>query len=167
MSTKSLRDHLIQTLNRLKPADRAVRVAVLGIGNELHGDDAAGILAARALPASENLLVIEAGPAPENTTGALRRFRPDLVLLVDAAHFADEPGTVSWFDWQQTDGLSGSTHTLPPSVLAQFLVGELACRLALLVIQPAQIDFGCPLSAPVRAAGDRVVDALVAALRCP
>jgi Ni,Fe-hydrogenase maturation factor len=49
-------------------------------------------------------------------------------------------------------------------VLAQFLVGELACRLALLVIQPAQLEFDCPLSPPVRGAADRVVEGLAAVL---
>lgn len=154
----------------LRIGNASPRVAVLGIGNEFSGDDAVGAWIARELGArlgpQPDCLVLDGGTAPENLTGPLRRFRPDLVLLVDAAHFAAAPGTVAWLDWQQTDGLSGSTHTLPPSVLAQFLVEELACRLALLVIQPAQLDFGCPLSAPVRAAGEQVVEALAAALRC-
>jgi Ni,Fe-hydrogenase maturation factor len=44
-------------------------------------------------------------------------------------------------------------------------VEDLACRLALLVVQPAQREFGCPLSAPVRRAADRVVEGLAAVLR--
>lgn len=144
------------------------RVAVLGIGNELSGDDAVGAQIARELASRlgprPDCLVLDAGTAPENFTGPIRRFRPDLVLLVDAAHLSEEPGTIAWLDWHQTDGLSGSTHTLPPSVLAQFLVEEMACPLALLVVQPAQLEFGCPLSAPVREAADRVVEGLVVAL---
>jgi hydrogenase 3 maturation protease len=163
--------NLEQGLDKLlRIGNASARVAVLGIGNEFSGDDAIGVRIARELASrlgpQPDRLVLDGGTAPENFTGPLRRFQPDLVLLVDAAHIGDEPGAVAWLDWQQTDGLSGSTHTLPPSVLAQFLVGELACRLALLVIQPAQLDFGCPLSGPVRAAGNRVVDALAAALRC-
>jgi hydrogenase 3 maturation protease len=144
------------------------RVAVLGIGNDLAGDDAVGVVIARELAArvgrQAECFVLDAGTAPENFTGPLRRFRPDSVLLVDAAHLSAEPGTIAWLDWRQTDGLSGSTHTLPPSVLARFLVEELACRLALLVIQPAQLEFGCPLSPAVRHAADRVVERLAAAL---
>lgn len=147
----------------------STRVAVLGIGNDLSGDDAVGVQIARELASRlgprPDCLVLDAGTAPENFTGPLRRFRPDLVLLVDAAHLSAEPGAIAWLDWQQTDGLSGSTHTLPPSVLAQFLVEDLACRLALLVVQPAQLEFGCPLSAPVRRAADRVVEGLAAVLR--
>lgn len=146
----------------------SARVAVVGIGNDLSGDDAVGPHVARELAERvgrrAGCLVLDAGTAPENFTGPLRRFRPDFVLLVDAAHLSAVPGTVAWLDWRQTDGLSASTHTLPASVLAQFLVEELACRLALLVIQPAQIEFGRPLSAPVHRAADRVVDRLAATL---
>lgn len=146
----------------------SVRVAVLGIGNELSGDDAVGVrivraLSSRLVPRSDRL-VLDTGTAPENFTGPLRRFRPDLVLLVDAADLSAEPGTVAWIDWTETDGLSGSTHTLPPSVLARFLVGTLVCRLALLVIQPASLQFGASLSPAVQSAADQVVDRLAAAL---
>ena len=152
----------------LRIGNASGRVAVLGIGNDLSGDDAVGAVIARELAVRvdrvADCLVLDAGTAPENFTGPLRRFRPDSVLLVDAAHLSAEPGTIAWMDWRQTDGLSGSTHTLPPSVLAQFLVEELACRLALLVIQPAQLEFEQPLSPVVRAAADRVVERLAAAL---
>ncbi len=152
----------------LRIGNASARVAVLGIGNDLYGDDAVGVRIARDLASRveprANCLVLDAGAAPENFTGPLRRFRPDLVLLVDAAHLAAEPGAVRWLDCEQTDGVSGSTHTLPPSVLARFLVRELACRLALLVVQPAQLDFGRPLSPAVKDAADRVVDGLAGVL---
>jgi hydrogenase 3 maturation protease len=146
----------------------SARVAVLGIGNDLSGDDAVGVIVAREVAARvgrrSDCLVLDAGTAPENFTGPLRQFRPDFVLLVDAAQLSEEPGTVAWLDWRQTDGLSASTHTLPASVLAQFLVRELACRLALLVVQPTQLEFGRPLSAAVRCAADQVVDRLAEVL---
>jgi hydrogenase 3 maturation protease len=154
--------------NFLPIGNATFRVAVLGIGNDLSGDDAVGVRIARDLQSrlgpQPDCLVLDAGTAPENFTAPLRRFRPDLVLLVDAAHLSEEPGTVGWIDWQDTDGLSGSTHTLPPSVLAAFLVKELGCRLALLVVQPAHLEFDLPLSAPVEAAARAVVEALASRL---
>ncbi len=153
----------------LRIGNASGRVAVLGIGNDLSGDDAVGVWIARELASrvdpQGDCLVLAAGTAPENFTGPLRRFRPDLVLLVDAAHLAAEPGTIAWLDWQQTDGLSGSTHTLPPSVLAQFLVEELRCRLALLVVQPASLEFDSPLTPRVQRAAETIVDELAAALQ--
>jgi hydrogenase 3 maturation protease len=142
----------------------AARVAVLGVGNEVLGDDGIGVAIARELAprvrGRQDCLVLETGTAPENFTAPVRRFRPDFVLLVDAAQLSAEAGAIAWLDWRQTDGLSASTHTLPASVVAQFLVEDLGCGVALLVIQPAQLEYGQPLSAAVRQAGDRVVDCL-------
>jgi hydrogenase 3 maturation protease len=141
-----------------------VRLAIMGVGNELNGDDAAGVAVVRALnealAGQPRLLLIEAGLAPENFTGPLRRFAPNLVLIVDAANMGDEPGSVRWVDWQDTDGLSASTHSLPPSVLATYLIHELGCQVALLGIQAQQVEFGEPVSTPVQRAVVEVVDGL-------
>lgn len=140
------------------------RVAVMGVGNELQGDDAAGVLVARALRpvAHERLLVIDAGLAPENYTGPLRRFNPDLVLLVDAAHLGEPAGSVRWLSWQQVDGLTASTHTTPPSMLSQFLAETLGCEVVLVGIQPQEVRFDAPLSPAVAAAIEAVTEGVSA-----
>ncbi len=147
------------------PLPRPARVAILGVGNELNGDDGAGVRAARALastrPPAPGVLVIDAGTAPESFTGPLRRFAPDLVVEIDAADQGMPPGFTSWIDWSEADGLSASTHTLPPSVLATFLSRDLGCRVALVGVQPARLGTGGGLSPAVEAA----VAELAAALR--
>jgi len=144
------------------------RIAVVGIGSELRGDDAAGIGVARALAARlgdpPHVRVIDAGAAPENQTGPLRRFDPALVILVAAALMGEAPGAVRWLDWRETDGLSASTHTLPHYLLRKFLAEDLGCGVALIGIQPAGNDLGAPLSAPVEAAVAAVVGGLAEAL---
>jgi hydrogenase 3 maturation protease len=168
MSNPSWKTHLTQTTASLRASDLAFRVAVLGVGNEFGGDDAAGVAAARVLiplfAHRERVLVIEAGPAPENQTGALRAFRPALVLLLDAAQMNELPGTIRWLDWQQTTGLSASTHTLPLHMVSRFLAEELGCQVVLLGIQPASNLFDEPLSPAVRAAVDDLVPTLSEAL---
>ncbi len=71
------------------------RTAILGIGQELRGDDALGLEIARRLQKKlsgrEDVLILLAGPAPENFTGALRRFAPQRVILVDAALMGEPP----------------------------------------------------------------------------
>ncbi len=148
------------------PIPRPPRVAILGIGNELNGDDAAGVwvvreLAAR-LTATPGVLLIDGGVAPENYTGPLRRFQPDLVLEIDAAHLEEAPGTTRWIDWREADGLSASTHTLPPSVLAGYLISELGCQVSLIGIQPASLELSDPLSPDVERAVRQLADALCA-----
>ncbi len=142
----------------------AGRVAIVGIGNEMNADDGVGMEVVRALRravgARPGLLMLETGPAPENFTGVLRHFRPDLVLLVDAADFDQPPGSIMWTDWQESDGFSGSTHTLPPSVLARFLAQSLGSRVVLLGIQPASLEFGRRMSAATSGAVQRAVGML-------
>ncbi|HEY44281.1 MAG TPA: hydrogenase 3 maturation endopeptidase HyCI [Anaerolineae bacterium] len=139
-------DHLCQTLIELNRTNKTIRVAVVGIGHELRGDDAAGVELARILNSlstdQEHLLVIDANSAPENCTGLLRRFGPDLVIMVDAAQMDEEPGEVQWIPWQATVGLGASTHTLPLHILANYLTAELECEVRLLGIQPKSISFG-------------------------
>ncbi|HEY3380838.1 MAG TPA: hydrogenase maturation peptidase HycI [Vicinamibacterales bacterium] len=146
------------------PTPRPARVAILGVGNDMNGDDGAGVsvvreLAAR-MPATPGVLLIDGGTAPENFTGPIRRFRPDLVIEIDAADQGEPPGTVAWIDWREADGMSASTHTLPPSVLANYLSSELGCRVALVGIQPEGLEMGTPLSPTVASAVRDLADAL-------
>jgi hydrogenase 3 maturation protease len=146
------------------PEPRPGRVAVVGVGNTLRGDDGAGVWVVRAmterLRAAPAVLIVDGSTAPENFTGPLRRFRPDLVVEIDAAHLDQPPGTVAWIDWRDADGMSASTHTLPPSVLARFLSADLGCQVSLLGIQPATLEMGRGLSPEVEAAVDRLAGAL-------
>lgn len=152
------------------------RIAILGIGNEQNGDDAAGVLVARELkkitgemaPVPVNppreFLIVEAGLAPEAFTGPLRRFHPDLVILVDAAELGESPGAVSCFDWSQAEGMSASTHTLPPTVLAQFLMRETGCEVMLIGIQPKNLSFDAGVSAEILQAIRLVINELCAVI---
>lgn len=144
---------------------------ILGIGNETSGDDAAGVLAVRALAerlaGRAHVLVIDAGIAPENQTAPVRRFAPDVVVMIDAAQMNEPPGTIRWLDWAATDGLSASTHTLPPYILAKFLVAETGCAVGLIGIQPAQNGFDVPLSAVMAAAVEVVVEGVAEAVLAP
>ncbi len=171
MSNPSWQERMRASLKRLQPTDPQSgppKIALLGVGHPLNGDDAAGIVIARRLhdvfAANTRVLVLEAGSAPENQTGPLRRFGPALVVFIDAAQMDAEPGSVRWLDWRETSGLSASTHTLPPYVLAKFLVAELGCAVALLGIQPARNAIAAPLSPVMQHAADTVSAALEDAL---
>lgn len=109
------------------------------------------------LPERDDLLIIEGATAPENFTGSLRRFGPQRVLLVDCAEMQAEVGEIAWLSWEQIDGLSGSTHTLPPTVLAKYLLAELGCSVALIGIQPGTTDFDAPMTPAVWDSVDCIV----------
>ncbi len=156
-------------------------MAVVGVGQELNGDDAAGVqgragaLADDSGPGGATLpgpfrfpsWWSRAAHAPENCTGAIRRFAPDLVILVDAAEMGDPPGTIRWLDWHEAVGLDASTHSLPPSMVARYLAAELSCEVALIGIQVQDTSLGAGISPPVRRAIRSVTRGLAALLLAP
>lgn len=146
------------------PDEACPRLAIVGIGHELRGDDAAGLEVARAMQPyarqHTNLIVIEAGPAPENFTGPLRRFKPEVVVLVDAAQMDTLPGSALYLDWRATGGFRGSSHTLPLSALAGYLESEIGCEVWILGIQPQDNTFGAALSESAAQGVHRAVENL-------
>lgn len=165
MSPSSWQASLRTLLNR---QTAETRVAIVGIGNTLRSDDAAGVLVVRALTESrlfrdrESLLVMEAGHAPENGTSTLRRFEPDVVLLIDAVEMGEQPGAIRWVEMDEIEGMSASTHSLPLSMLAGYLNWELKCEVTLLGIQPRTNEIGETVSVEVL----RAVSEIVETLRC-
>ncbi len=149
MSSLSWQDSLSKKLN----AHLDARIAVLGIGQSLCGDDAVGPLIADCLqiPSDEQgrWLVLNGGSAPENYLGTLRHFQPQVLLLIDAAYLNQEPGEVRLLDPRHSDGCSASTHTLPLSLLAQYAEIEFGAEVLLLGIQPGHTTFGKALTPAV------------------
>ena len=170
MSPQSWNVRLSQTISRLGSCagPGPLRVAVVGIGQSLRGDDGAGSAVVRSLQArlqgTSSVLVLDGGPAPENQTGPLRRHRPALVVLVDAAHMGAEPGTLKWLAWEETHGMT-SSHTLPPHFLARYLEAVVCCEVFLLGIEPTDTTIDAPLSPTVQKAVEAATDGLITALR--
>ncbi len=148
------------------PSD-ARPVVVLGVGSPLRSDDAAGLHVAARLGAElrrrpvAGLTIIEAGPAPENFTSEIRRLKPAVVLLVDAARMGEEPGSLRVIEPEQIAGVSFGTHGLPLSVLAGYLESETGCSVIFLGIEPANIEPGETLSAPAQSGVRDAVSALM------
>ena len=152
-SLPSWNEPLTRLLASLKKADRPTRLAILGIGQETRGDDAAGVYLARLLEpfavGNPNLLVLDVGSAPENFTSGLRHFHPDLILMVDAAQMDMDAGDVRWLEWQDIENGLPATHTFSLGFIADFFHRELGSEVALIGIQPAQNEFAAPLSSVV------------------
>lgn len=143
--------------------EQSFRLALVGVGNELQADDAAGLLVIRAVKArvtrSPNLLLIEGGMAPENFTGKIRRFAPDVVIFFDAADMDAPVGTVRWLGVDEIDGFSASSHSLPLSVVSHFISQDIGCETGLIAIQIAALELNGPVSGAVfQAASDIAAD---------
>jgi len=120
---------------RLRAAER---IAVVGVGDELNVHDRLGMLAAREIEGLhlEGVRVFYAGTVPESVTGPIRRYKPDAVVLVDAADLGARPGTVALLEQDEVRATLLSTHTLPLSVVMDFLEKDAGTRVYLVGIQP-------------------------------
>ena len=149
------------------------RVAVLGVGSELCHDDAAGPMVIERLAgrlglsvgqAGEHVLLVCGYTAPENYTGLIKAFRPDVVLLLDAAYMDMPAGSVQALPAERAAGLSFSTHMLPLPMTMDYLRLECGCGCALVGIQPATTEQGFGVSPRVEEGVRLLSDALYDAL---
>jgi hydrogenase 3 maturation protease len=128
--------------------DGTRRLAVIGIGDELSPGDRWGMTAAREIDSQKipGVQVFLAGTMPENITGALRRYGPDHVLLLDAAEMGEQPGTLVIIAPGQVQARFFSTHALPLPVVMEYIEREIGAPVTLLGIQPdlTRPDTGMP-----------------------
>lgn len=127
----------------------------MGIGNELLGDDGAGMAVARRLQGALGWIALVCGTAPENFTALVRRARPEVLVLVDAVDMGLDAGSVRRVPPEHLEDLSWGTHQLPLSHLLSFLAGCFG-EGVVIGIQPGHISEGIGLSPPVERAVEEV-----------
>jgi hydrogenase 3 maturation protease len=148
---------------------QARRIAVVGVGSDLRGDDVAGILVINELRISlarskrSVIRLFDGGTAPENITGEIIRFKPSHILLVDAAGLGLKPGAVKLLEPAEIGGVIFSTHVLPLKIMADYLKQSLSCRIIVIGIQPGRIDFGAAVSAKIKLAARRLAHEILRA----
>jgi hydrogenase 3 maturation protease len=159
-----LRDFLCERLAGTK------RLAILGVGSLLRGDDAAGMLIVERLMEAfapqdyPNLMICGGGTAPENFSGNVRLFAPDHMLIVDAADAGCEPGSIVDIPRSEIGGPSFSSHMLPLKIMVDYLVNETGTNVTMLGLQYKDIAFGEDLSPEMHEAVDELTKALLAAI---
>ena len=123
----------------------ATSIAILGCGSTLRGDDAAGSVIAERLASLESpasrLKAFPGYSAPENLTGEIKQYNPDLVLVIDAVDMGMRPGDTRLIPLEDVGGISFSTHMLPLPILMDYLHRETGCRVVLLGIQVSSLEF--------------------------
>jgi hydrogenase maturation protease len=146
----------------------AAGILVMGLGNRLLCDDAAGPLTVDALVADD----------PRGARAVYRdggtvglALLPELqdaaaVIVVDAARFGAEPGSVQVFEGEAMDRqLGGRKHSAHEVALADLLgaaafSGRLPPRRALVAVQPQSTALGLAPSPRVQAAIPTLCDAV-------
>ncbi len=156
------------------PAEGAT--LVLGLGNELRGDDGLGPAVVRALSAHRGLpadvRVLDGGLAGVETVLLLKGAKR--AIIVDAAEQGLTPGT-----WQRLPltavldhaarGGGGSWHAagLAEALALGHALDVLPPHLVVYAVQPERADYAPGLSEPLQAAIPRLCEQILADLRSP
>lgn len=142
----------------------AASIVLAGIGNSIRRDDFVGVKIAVDLvgKVSDTMHLIECETVPESFVDEIVEIRPTHVLLIDAAVLGLKPGTVHLYDAEEVMNVPTiSTHTLPLRVFCDYVKELTGARIALLLIEPKNVDFGEGLTPEVEAAAVRVRGALL------
>jgi hydrogenase 3 maturation protease len=131
---------------------------LLGIGNTLRRDDGIGCVVAREF-IHPDWTTVDCGTAPENFTAVVRRERPDILLLVDAADMGLAPGELRRIPPEKIEDVGIGTHQLPLSHLIAYLAPD-AGEIVLVGIQPKTVADGEAISGEVMDGARRLMGAI-------
>jgi hydrogenase 3 maturation protease len=142
----------------------AGRVVVVGVGNPIRMDDFVGVKIVQDLRGkvdSERVMLIEAETVPENHMQQIIDHKPTHILLIDAAMLELKKGEVRLINPERLlDFPAFSTHMLPLRVFCGYLRRSTESKIALLLIEPGQTDFGEGLSTEVETSAKDIVNEL-------
>jgi hydrogenase 3 maturation protease len=141
----------------------AERVVVAGIGNPIRKDDFVGVRIAQDLigRVSDKVQLLECETVPESSLQEIVDLDPSHVLLIDAAVLGLKPGEIRLvFPERIADFPPITTHVLPLRIFCELIASMTKAKIALLLIEPENTEFGEGLTPKVQAAADKIVNIL-------
>ena len=142
----------------------AERVVIAGIGNPIRMDDFVGVKIVQDLrdKVSEKVHLIECETVPESFIQQIEDFNPTHILLIDAAILGLGPGDSRLTEPEQlTNFPAFSTHMLPLRIFCEYLTKTTKAKIALLLIEPKNTDFGERLTSEIEASARKIAKALL------
>jgi hydrogenase 3 maturation protease len=131
---------------------------LMGIGNTLRCDDGIGPYIAQQMQGG-SFLSLDCGTVPENFTSVVRKIRPGLLLLIDAADMGIAPGEFRSIPKQHIKEVSIGSHNMPLSFLIDYISDS--CGTILFIgIQPGTIADGEARSEEVLAGAALLIEIL-------
>lgn len=141
------------------------KIAILGIGNEMKGDDGLGPSVVKRLSKKfqndENIAVFDGGTVPENYTGSIRKISPTHIILIDAVEMKKEPGYIRLIRKEEIDNYNISTHAMPISFLIRFMETTIGSKIILIGVQPKSMELGNKISEEIEKSVGIVVSTLL------
>ena len=140
------------------------RVVVAGIGNPIRMDDFVGVKIVQDLQGkvSGKVYLIECETVPESSLQQITDFNPTHVLLIDAAILGLKPGNSRLINPERLANFPAfSTHMLPLRIFCEYLAKTTNAKIALLLIEPKETDFGEGITSEVETAAGFLVNFLL------
>ena len=140
------------------------KVVIAGIGNPIRSDDFVGVKIVQDLQGklSRNVCLIECETVPESFMDEIVQLKPSHVLLIDAAVMGLKPGEVRLFDAEKVASFPAiSTHMLPLRVFCEYITQLTGAKIALLLIEPGNTEFGEGLTPEVQEASEKITQTLL------
>ena len=144
--------------------ENAEKVAVAGIGNPIRTDDFVGVKIVQDLKGkvSKKTCLIECETVPESFMQEIVDLKPSHVLLIDAAVLGLEPGEARLvFPEQIADFPAVTTHVLPLRIFCEYITKMADAKIALLLVEPENTEFGEGLTITVQAAAKKITKILL------
>ena len=132
---------------------------LLGVGNELNGDDGIGPWVAKNF-SDASWQTIDCFTMPENYTAMVKRLQPHTIVIVDAADMKIQPGEMRIIPQAQMESAAFSTHMLPLSIVVSYLQKAMPSEIWVIGIQPERFDG--TISPAVLHSGKKLISMLAA-----
>lgn len=131
---------------------------LLGVGNDIRGDDAVGELVAREFE-MEGWDTVDCGSVPENFIPQIEEDVYDVVVIVDAAEMKLQPGEIRKVTKDRLNVFTMSTHALPLSLVMEFLEKKVK-EVHLIGIQPKDMSLKEGMTQELIEAKDEMLELL-------
>ena len=147
---------------------KSSKIVVAGIGNTIRMDDFVGVKIVQDLQGKvpKNVYLIECETVPESFMDEIVELKPSHVLLIDAAVMELKPGEVRLFDAEKVTSFPAiSTHMLPLRVFCEYITQLSGAKIALLLIEPCNTEFGEGLTREVQETAEKITSAILKLLK--
>jgi len=167
---------MLNDLNQIKAQiidflDNSNSLIILGIGNDIRGDDGLGPYIINQLTelnenslenkesddSDEWLHLINGGSVPENFTGLIKRIGPSHIIIVDATLMNRQAGKIEIIAKENIKDISVSTHSMSLAYLVKFLEQDIDFEIIFIGIQPEIMDLSFELSQTVKESSDDLI----------
>ena len=127
---------------------RDKNVLIIGLGNRLRGDDAAGLLLAEKV---NNLKykVICAESGIENYIGKIIEAKADIIIIIDAVFLNEKIGSYKIFSSDFVQNNEIISHSLSFNILKDLIKSKIHSKIFFIGIQPKTIAIGDKPTLPV------------------